>query len=144
MQVATPNWSRWRVTLVVGAGMIVCACIPAIIKHLDLLVTTNALILLPLGAFIFIDVWLFPRIGLQPNFAERTQSLISWPAAAAWILATVFSIVAFVYKGCDPIFPIFLVLPEWVVAVALYILFSLIQQKMVKPVPVPVEYENVA
>jgi purine-cytosine permease-like protein len=144
LQVATPNWSRWRVTLVVGGGMIICACIPAIIKHLDLLVTTNALILLPLGAFIFIDVWLFPRIGLTPNFAERTQSLISWPAAAAWILATMFSIVAFIYKGCDPIFPIFLVLPEWIVAVGLYVLFSFIQQKTVRPVPVPAQYEKVA
>jgi len=66
---------------------------------------------------------------LQPNFAEKTKSLISWPAAAAWILATGFSISAFVYKGCDPIFPIFLVLPEWIVAVLLYIVLSFIQQK---------------
>jgi cytosine permease len=130
LQVATPNWSRWRVTLVVGAGMIVCACIPAIITHLDLLVTTNALILLPLGAFIFIDIWLFPKLGLQPNFAEKTGSIISWPAGAAWILATCFSIVAFVWKNYDPIFPIFLVLPEWIVAVLLYIVFSFIQQKL--------------
>jgi purine-cytosine permease-like protein len=129
LQVATPNWSRWKVTCVVGAGMIVCALIPALIKHLDLLVTTNALLLLPLGAFIFIDLWLFPKIGLQPNFAEKMRSLISWPAAAAWIFATIFSIAAFVYKGCDPIFPIFLVLPEWIVAVLLYIVFSFIQQK---------------
>ena len=144
LQVATPNWSRWRVTLVVGAGMILCACIPTIIKHLDLLVTTNALVLLPLGAFIFIDIWLFPRIGLEPNFAERTNSSVSWPAAAAWILATVFSVAAFIYRDCDPVFPIFLVLPEWVVAVALYIFFSFIQQKTAKPVSVPAQYEKVA
>jgi cytosine permease len=129
LQVATPNWSRWRVTLVVGAVMIVCACIPALIKHLDLMVTTNALLVLPLGAFIFIDIWLFPKIGLQPNLAEKTGALISWPAAAAWILATCFSIVAFIYKNYDPIFPIFLVLPEWLVAVALYIILSFTQQK---------------
>jgi purine-cytosine permease-like protein len=129
LQITTPNWSRWRVTLVVGAVMIVCACIPAIIKHLDLLVTTNALLLVPLGGFIFIDIWLFPKLGLQPNIAEKTGSLISWPAAVAWIAATCFSIAAFIYKDCDPIFPIFLVLPEWAVAVVLYILFSFIQQR---------------
>ena len=129
LQVATPNWSRWRVTLVVGAGMIICACIPALVAHLDLLITTNALLLLPLGAFIFIDLWLFPKIGLKPNFAEKTKSLISWPAATAWILATLFSLVAFVWNGFDPIFPIFLVLPEWLVAVVLYIFLSFIQQK---------------
>lgn len=130
LQVATPNWSRWRVTLVVGAGMITCACIPAVITHLDLLITTNALLLLPLGAFIFIDLWVLPKIGLEPNFAEKTKAMIGWPAAAAWILATVFSIAMFIYKGCDPIFPIFLVLPEWIVAVVLYVVFSFAQQKV--------------
>ena len=126
LQVATPNWSRWRVTLVVGAGMIICACIPAIIRHLDILLTANALLLLPLGAFIFIDLWLFPKIGLQPNFAERTGVLISWSAAAAWILPMILSLVAF-SQGWNPIF---LVLPEWIVSVLLYIVFSFIQQKM--------------
>jgi cytosine permease len=133
LQVATPNWSRWRVTLVVGAGMIIFACIPAIISHLDLLITTNALLLLPLGAFIFIDLRLFPKLGLQPNFVEKTRAMISWPAAAAWILATGFSFAAFVYKGFDPVFPIFLVLPEWIVAVLLYIGLSFIQQKTSGP-----------
>jgi purine-cytosine permease-like protein len=125
LQVATPNWSRWRVTLVVGVGMIICACIPAIIKNLDLLITTNALLLLPLGAFIFIDLWLFPKIGLQPNFAAKTGVMISWAAAAAWIIPMILSLIAFHY-GANPIF---LVLPEWIASVLLYIVFSFIQQK---------------
>lgn len=126
LQVATPNWSRWKVTLVVGAAMIVCACIPAILTHMDLLLTTNALVLLPLGAFIFIDIWLFPKLGLRSNFAEHTGSLISWPAAAAWILPMIGSLVAF-FNGADPIF---LALPEWAACVLLYVVFSAIQQKL--------------
>jgi purine-cytosine permease-like protein len=146
LQVATPNWSRWRVTLVVGVGMIICACIPAIIKNLDLLITTNALLLLPLGAFIFIDYRVFPKLGLQPNFAAKTGVTISWPAAVAWIGAMIFSVFNFGKEhipylrdhlaGRLPGFianftsdPIFLVLPEWFVAVVLYIVFSFIQQK---------------
>jgi purine-cytosine permease-like protein len=125
LQVATPNWSRWRVTLVVGVGMIICACIPAIITHLDLLITTNALLLLPLGAFIFIDLWLFPKLGWQPNFAAKTGVMISWAAAAAWIIPMILSLIAF-RNGANPIF---LVLPEWIVSVLLYIVFSFIQQK---------------
>jgi cytosine permease len=125
LQVATPNWSRWRVTLVVGAGMIICACIPAIITHLDILITTNALLLLPLGAFIFIDLWLFPKIGLEPNFAAKTGVMISWAAAAAWIVPMILSLIAF-SRGANPIF---LVLPEWIVSVLFYIVFSFIQQK---------------
>jgi purine-cytosine permease-like protein len=133
LQVATPDWKRWLVTLVVGGAMIICACIPALLAHLDLLVTTNALLLLPLGAFIFIDLWLFPRIGLQPNYAEQTKALISWPAAAAWILAMIFSLVAFSYQAN----PIFLVLPEWIVAVVLYVILSAVQQKLLTPFTLP-------
>jgi len=147
LQVATPNWIRWRVTLVVGSGMIVCACIPALIKHLDLMVTTNALILLPLGAFIFIDIRLFPMLGLESNFAQKRGTLISWPAAAAWILATCFSIGAFIYKNFDPIFPIFLVLPEWIIAVLLYVVFSFVEQRFFSSSPsleVPASHEKVA
>jgi purine-cytosine permease-like protein len=146
LQVATPNWSRWRVTLIVGVGMIVCACIPALINHLDMMLTTNALVILPLGAFIFIDIWLFPKIGLQSNLAEKTKVLISWPAAVAWIGAALFSLFNFGKEhipwlqdqlaGKLPGWmagitsdPIFLALPEWLVAVALYIAFSFIQQK---------------
>jgi purine-cytosine permease-like protein len=126
LQVTTPNWSRWKVTLVVGAAMIVCACIPAILTHLDLLLSTNALLLLPLGAFIFIDIWTFPFFGLQSNFAEKTGLLISWPAAAAWIAGMIASFIAF-SRGASPIF---LALPEWFVCVTLYVIFSAIQQKL--------------
>jgi purine-cytosine permease-like protein len=125
LQVATPNWRRWMVTMVVGAGMIICACIPAILKHLDMLLSANALLVLPLGAFIFIDIWLFPKISLKSNYATETRALVSWPAAAAWIIPMIGSIIAY-KKGANPIF---LVLPEWIVCVLLYILFSFIQQK---------------
>jgi len=138
LQVATPNWSRWRVTLVVGVGMIICACIPAIIKNLDLLITTNALLLLPLGAFIFIDLWLFPKIGLQPNFAAKTGVMISWAAAAAWIVPMILSLIAF-SRGANPIF---LVLPEWIVAVVSYIVLSAIQQRMTGAASMPAPAEG--
>ncbi|MDE3067147.1 MAG: hypothetical protein KGJ60_06295 [Verrucomicrobiota bacterium] len=133
LQVATPNWRRWLVTLVVGGGMIICACIPALIRHLDLMVTTNALVILPLGAFIFIDVRLFPKIGLKSNYAGTARSLISWPAAAAWILSVIGSIIAF-ERGANPIF---LVLPEWLVSVVLYVVFSFAQQKFFAAAPSP-------
>jgi purine-cytosine permease-like protein len=131
LQVATPNWSRWKVTLAVGAAMIVCACIPAILTHMDLLLTTNALLLLPLGAFIFIDIWIFPLLGLKSNYAEKTGSLIGWPAAAAWLTGVIFSFVAF-SRGAEPIF---LALPEWLVCVTLYVVLSAVQQKLSTVLP---------
>ena len=128
LQVVTPNWRRWLVTMVVGVGMIICACIPAILAHLDLLITTNALLLVPLGGFIFADFWLMPMLGLTTSYATIKHSLLSLPAAAAWIIAMIGSLAAF-FGGANPIF---MVLPEWVASVVLYTLFSMLQQKMAR------------
>ena len=45
----------------------------------------------------------------------KTGALVSWPAAAAWILPMIGSLVAFLQEGANPIF---LVLPEWLACVA--------------------------
>lgn len=152
-QVATPNWSRWKVTLFAGAVMILTACIPAVLASLDRIVGYYGLFFMPLGAFIFIDVWLFPRIGLVSSHAERTRTLLSWPALLAWIGALAFSVVAY-GKNAYPwlawvndVLPaaaaryqpdlFFLVLPEWIIAVALYMLFSYIQQRNAGVLPQP-------
>ncbi|MFV0375664.1 MAG: purine-cytosine permease family protein, partial [Mangrovibacterium sp.] len=63
IQVATPNWKRWKVTFAAGAFMIVTACIPAVNANLDRIVSYNALFFVPLGAFVLVDVWLFPKMG---------------------------------------------------------------------------------
>jgi hypothetical protein len=145
LQVATPNWRRWKVTLAVGTVMIICACIPAILANLDRVVGYYSLTFLPLGAFIFIDLWLFPLLGLRSCYAEARNSFVSWPAAGAWIGALVFSL--FIYgKDNYPLVKsafaghlpawldaykadlFFLVAPEWIVAVSLYIVLSAAEQ----------------
>jgi hypothetical protein len=101
---------------------------------------------MPLGAFIFIDFWLFPRLGLARYYAEQKGLLMSWPAAAGWFGS--FGI-CFLLSAKDQyqsmgwinnILPAFLanyksdlflqVLPAWLIAVTLYLVCSLIQQKM--------------
>jgi hypothetical protein len=64
--------------------MIITACIPAVVHYLDRIVAYYGLFFMPLGAFIFIDFWVFPRIGLTKYYAERKRLLISWPAAVGW------------------------------------------------------------
>lgn len=152
LQVATPDWKRWKVTLAVGAGMIVCACIPAILANLDRIIGYYSLLFLPLGAFIFIDLWLFPRIGLRSCYAGLRRLALSWPAALAWLGSLGFSL--FVYgKDHYPLFAgllsgrlpgwldgykpdlFFLVAPEWIVAVGLYVVFSCVQQASARDLP---------
>ena len=144
-QVATPNWSRWRVTLIAGVVMIITACIPAVNFYLDRIVGNYGLFFMPLGAFIFIDYWVFPRLGLQRNFAESRGLLASWPAAAAWFGSVVICFLLYAkdnyasFAGLNEMLPGFLahykpdffmqVLPEWILAVILYITFGFIQQR---------------
>ena len=70
--------------MVAAAVMIVTACIPAVLYYLDRIVAYYGLFFMPLGAFIFIDFWLFPRLGLTHYYAERRGLKASWPSAVGW------------------------------------------------------------
>ena len=148
LQVATPNWSRWRITLAAGGGMIVAACIPAVSFYLDRIVAYYGLFFMPLGAFIFIDYWLFPKFGLQRNYAEAKKLLFSWPSFIGWFgsFFTCFLIYAKdnfeMFAWVNDVVPGFLknyqadlmllVLPAWILAVSLFIGFSFLEQKVIR------------
>jgi len=145
-QVATPNWQRWKVTVFAGLLMVVAACIPAVNYFLDRIVAYYGLFFMPLGAFIFIDYWLFPRLGLQRNYAELKRLVASWPAAVGWFGS--FGICFLLYakdqyagfSWLNDRLPTFLanyqadfflqVLPAWIIAVGLYTVCSLAQQRL--------------
>lgn len=146
IQVATPNWKRWKVTFAAGAFMIITACIPAVNANLDRIVSYNALFFVPLGAFVLMDVWVFPKLGLISNFTEKSRKLFSWPAAISWVGS--FLICFFIY-GKDNLpwmeqliggnLPgwlsaikmdlTYLIAPEWILASLMYVAFSYFQQK---------------
>jgi purine-cytosine permease-like protein len=143
-QVATPNWRRWVVTLIAGVVMIITACIPAVLFYLDRIVAYYGLFFMPLGAFLFIDFWLFPRLGLARYYAEKKRLLWSWPAAVGWFGS--FGICFLLYAKdqyerfawLNDRLPHFLarykadlfsqVLPAWIIAITLYTLCSIVQQ----------------
>lgn len=145
-QVATPNWRRWVVTLVAGVVMIVTACIPAVLYYLDRIVAYYGLFFMPLGAFIFIDFWVFPRLGLSRYYAERKNLMVSWPAAVGWFGSFVICFLLYAKDQYDSFrwlnhkLPGFLadyqadlflqVLPAWLIAVILYTVCSFIQQSI--------------
>jgi purine-cytosine permease-like protein len=153
-QVATPNWRRWLVTLIAGVVMIVTACIPAVLHNLDRIVAYYGLFFMPLGAFIFIDFWLFPRLGLARYYAERKGLLASWPATVGWFGSFGICFVLYAKDNYESMawvndrLPQFLanykadlfsqVLPAWVIAVTLYTLCSIIQQTL-SPASLPEE-----
>jgi len=84
------------------------------------------MILMPMGAVIFVDFWLLPRLGLRSNFAEVYRRSVNWAAGAAWIL-TMAVCTALVLAGGVQIY--FVSLPGWFVTVILYIVLSRLMQK---------------
>lgn len=120
-QVATPNWKRWKVTLVTGIATTVAACFPALVMQLLDFVALYGLLLMPMGAVIFADFWLFKKLGLKSNFAEETGMLFSIPAFVAWAGSVGFSFLL-------PLEIYFKALPAWFIAVVLYCALSFIIQ----------------
>ena len=145
-QVATPNWRRWVVTLMAGVVMVITACIPAVLYYLDRIVAYYGLFFMPLGAFIFIDFWILPKLGLTKYYAERKKLLTSWPAAVGWfgsfgICFVLYAKDQYQYMSwVNAKLPAFLanyhadlfsqVLPAWIIAITLYTVCSVIQQKL--------------
>ena len=74
LQAATPNWRRWKITLVAGLVTTVAACFPALVMKLLDFVALYGLILMLMGAVIFADFWLLPRFGLKSLFAASKRS----------------------------------------------------------------------
>jgi len=85
LQIATPNWPRWLVTLAAGAVTTMVACFPWVFRKLLGFVAIYGLALMPVGAIVFIEHWIFPRIGLKRfwggRYAFNPAMLITWPAA---------------------------------------------------------------
>lgn len=125
-QVASPNWKRWKVTLVAGTATTIIAMFPAVVMRLTEVVALYGLIFMPVGAFIFIDYWVFPKLNLKSNYAELMNKMFSLPAGLAWAGSMIFSL--FLYFKYD-VEIYFLALPGWFVTVLLYLLFSTIEQR---------------
>lgn len=145
IQVATPNWSRWKVTLAAGALTYVTACLPAVLASLDRLLAYKGLFLLPLGAFIFADVWLFPRLGLVSGWTEKRGGKVSWPAAIAWAGTLGFALLAYGKDNFDWLAWVnaclprrvsdlhldlfYLTLPAWIFAAGAYTVLCVWEQR---------------
>ncbi len=122
-----PRSSRFKVTLITGAVATVAGLFPAIAMKLLDFVALYGLVLMPMGAVIFVDFWLMKRLGLKDNYAERAGLNFNWAAGAAWV-ATLVICLMLVTSG-KPYFQIYFVsLPGWFMAAVLFIGISYIMQ----------------
>ncbi|MDF7824014.1 hypothetical protein P4B35_08315 [Pontiellaceae bacterium B12227] len=127
-QAIMPKKSRFAVTIGTGMLATLAGMFPGIAMKLLGFVAIYGLILMPMGAVIFSDFWIFPKLGLTQYYAEHRSLKINWAAGIAWI-GTVVICLALVKSG-NPMFQIFFVaLPGWFIATGLYILISKMMQK---------------
>ncbi len=85
LQIVTPNWPRWKITLVAGAVTTILACFPVFFLKLLDYVALYGLILMPIGAVVFAEHWILPKLGIQQYQAEKKGWIFNWNAAAVWV-----------------------------------------------------------
>jgi cytosine permease len=120
-QAVTPGWPRWMVTLLAGAATTVIACSPFVFTKLLDFVGWYGLLLMPVGAIVFVEHWIFPRIGLTQYWASKKKLLVSWPALLSWGIAIAAAIIS---QCLNIIHLFFLFVPIWLLTSVLYILFA--------------------
>jgi purine-cytosine permease-like protein len=113
LQSVTPNWPRWKITAVAGAVTSVLACFPVFFMKLLDYVAIYGLILMPVGAIVLAEHWVFPRLGIRQYRAERQRLAFNMNALIVW-----FGTLAFCFAL--PVHLFFKWLPGWFVAFAAY------------------------
>ncbi len=126
VQSVMSHWKTWRVTLIVGAITTIAACFPGLVMQLLDFVALYGLILMPLGAVIFVDTWILPKLGMVSDYAEKRGISFNWAAAISWVVTLGICFLINRWFGLDVYF---LGLPGWFIAVLLYLVFSKVYQK---------------
>ncbi len=125
-QAVLPRASRFKVTIATGMIAAVAGAFPAIAMKLLGFVALYGMILMPMGAVIFVDFWLAKKLGIRPAYAEASGDRFNWAAGLTWFV-TLGICTWLVQSGRTQIF--FVSLPGWFVASALYVILSKLYQK---------------
>jgi purine-cytosine permease-like protein len=128
-QAIMPSVSRTKVTLVTGMIAAVAGMFPAIAMKLLGFVAIYGMLLMPMGAVIFVDFYLTRKFGLARNYAEQSHSSFNWAAGLTWFLTLGACWYLVKYQGIDLFF---VSLPGWFVAAVLYIVLSKLYQRNVR------------
>lgn len=117
LQTVTPGWPRWKVTAAAGVATSVLACFPVFFLKLLDYVALYGLVLMPVGAIVFAEHWIFPRLGMEQYRAEKRGWTVNWRALAVWVgtLAFCFAL---------PVHLFFRWLPGYAAALVSYTLLS--------------------
>ncbi|GMG84499.1 membrane protein [Paralimibaculum aggregatum] len=116
-QAVFPSVPRQKVTLAVGAVVVVGSCFPFIYRSILPILAYAGLVLVPIGGIVFAEQRVFQRMGLKSNWHRLKGAKDNMPALMTWGICLVFgfgldflNIIPFVY----------LFLPTWLLSIILY------------------------
>lgn len=121
LQVITPNWPRWLVTLIAGVITTSVACFPFVFLYLLDFVGLYGILLMPVGAIVVIEHWLFPILGWEQLWATKRGYWLNIPALLAWALGLALGFVCW-WTGWLHLF--FLVIPVWFTTAIVYLVLA--------------------
>ena len=117
LQAITPGWPRWVVTLLAGVFTTAIACFPFVFTRLLEFVGLYGILLMPIGAIVFVEHYLFEKLGLTRYWFARTGRTVNWPALVVWFGAVGLACYLH-FAGIMHLF--FVPLPIWFLAAAVY------------------------
>ncbi len=109
--------SRRRTTLIVGLVTVAVACFPFVFTQILPLLTYAGLLVVPVGAIVFAEHQVFPRIGYTRYWSSYRQLTFSTPAVASWALGLVFG---FGLNILDVMSFFYLFIPTWIFTILVY------------------------
>ena len=111
------NHSRKKTTIVVGLVTIAIACFPFVFSQILPLLTYAGLLVVPVGAIVFAEHQIFPRIGYTRYWSSYRQLTFSTPAVASWGLGLVFG---FGLNALNVMSFFYLFIPTWIFTILVY------------------------
>jgi len=113
--------SRRSTTMTVGIGMVIIACFPFVFTQILPLLTYAGLLVVPVGAIVFAEHQIFPKIGYTRYWSKFQDYIHSVPAVASWGLGLVFG---FGLNMLDVMSFYYLFIPTWFFTIIIYTLLA--------------------
>ena len=112
------GWPRWKITLVAGLVTSVLSCFPLFFMKLLDYVAIYGLVLMPVGAVVFTEHWIFPKLGFPRYQAETRKQVFNWKVLLVWGGSLLFAFLL-------PLHLYFRWLPGYLFAMAFYLVLNL-------------------
>ncbi len=120
-QAVFTKFSSRTTTMAVGVAMTVIACFPFVFSQILPLLTYAGLLVVPVGAIVFTEHQIFPKIGYTRYWSKYQNYIHQTPAVASWGLGLLFG---FGLNFLNVMSFYYLFIPTWFFTIAVYTLLA--------------------